>query len=65
VSFKVEQGEIFGLIGLNGAGKTTIFNLISHFFPVTNGQGITRLKTYQICQLGVVAHISGGPATEA
>jgi branched-chain amino acid transport system ATP-binding protein len=28
VSFEVGQGEIFGLIGPNGSGKTTIFNLI-------------------------------------
>ena len=33
VSLKVAQGEIFGLIGPNGSGKTTIFNLINHFFP--------------------------------
>jgi branched-chain amino acid transport system ATP-binding protein len=59
VSFKVEKGEIFGLIGPNGSGKTTTFNLISHVFPVTggqvifNGQDITRLKTHQICHLGI------------
>ena len=59
VSFKVQEGEIFGLIGPNGSGKTTIFNLISHFFPVSAGQvifagtDITRLKTHQICALGV------------
>jgi branched-chain amino acid transport system ATP-binding protein len=28
MSFEVRQGEIFGLIGSNGAGKITIFNLI-------------------------------------
>ena len=59
VSFSVEQGEIFGLIGPNGSGKTTIFNLINHFFPVSDGeilfkgQKITNLKTHQICQLGI------------
>jgi branched-chain amino acid transport system ATP-binding protein len=59
VSFKVERGEIYGLIGPNGSGKTTIFNLISHFFPSTSGriifegQEITRLKTHQICALGI------------
>ncbi len=37
VSLTVEPGEIFGLIGPNGSGKTTIFNLINHFFPVTGG----------------------------
>ncbi|MFA9434115.1 MAG: ATP-binding cassette domain-containing protein, partial [Deltaproteobacteria bacterium] len=33
VSFQVERGEIFGLIGPNGSGKTTIFNLINQYFP--------------------------------
>ena len=29
VSFKVDEGEIVGLIGPNGSGKSTIFNMIS------------------------------------
>jgi len=29
VSFKVEKGEIFGLLGLNGAGKTTILKILT------------------------------------
>ncbi len=59
VSFQVEKGEIFGLIGPNGSGKTTTFNLINNFFPLTsgdillNGQSIKGLKTHKICQLGI------------
>ena len=37
VSFKVDQGEILGLIGPNGSGKSTIFNMLSGFFPPTAG----------------------------
>jgi branched-chain amino acid transport system ATP-binding protein len=59
VSFKVQQGEILGLIGPNGSGKTTIFNLISNFHRPTSGtihfkgQNITGLKTHKICKLGI------------
>ncbi len=59
VSFEVQKGEIFGLIGPNGSGKTTIFNLISSYFPVTSGriyfkdQDITAFKTHKICKAGI------------
>lgn len=59
VSFTVEKGEIFGLIGPNGSGKTTIFNLINHYYPVSsghirfNGQDITNHKTFEIARTGI------------
>jgi branched-chain amino acid transport system ATP-binding protein len=59
VSFEVEQGEIFGLIGPNGSGKTTIFNCISNYHSPTSGQiyfkgrNIAGLKTHRICKLGI------------
>ena len=37
VSFKVDQGEILGLIGPNGSGKSTIFNMLSGTFPPSSG----------------------------
>jgi branched-chain amino acid transport system ATP-binding protein len=37
VSFKVEQGEILGLIGPNGSGKSTIFNMLSGTLAPTSG----------------------------
>src|SRR5689334_15968475 len=37
VSFKVDQGEILGLIGPNGSGKSTIFNMLSGTFPPSDG----------------------------
>ncbi len=38
VSFEVAQGEIFGLIGPNGSGKTTTFNMISGYHRPTSGR---------------------------
>jgi ABC-type branched-subunit amino acid transport system ATPase component len=37
-SFEVGQGTIQGLIGPNGSGKTTVFNLITGFLQVTSGK---------------------------
>ena len=40
VSFKIKKGEIYALIGTNGAGKTTIFNLITGVYALTEGRVI-------------------------
>ncbi len=59
VNFEVNEGEILGLIGPNGSGKTTIFNLINNYYPVTsgtikfNGNEITHKSTNQIAKLGI------------
>ncbi len=37
VSFSVEKNEIFSIIGPNGSGKTTIFNLISGIYKPDSG----------------------------
>ncbi|MDH5686176.1 MAG: ATP-binding cassette domain-containing protein, partial [Hadesarchaea archaeon] len=36
-SFNVNEGEIFGLIGPNAAGKTTILRIISTLLRITSG----------------------------
>ncbi len=40
VSFKVERGEIIGLLGPNGSGKTTIMRILTGFFPPTAGRAM-------------------------
>jgi ABC-2 type transport system ATP-binding protein len=39
VSFGVRQGEIFGLLGANGAGKTTAIKMLTGILPPTSGAG--------------------------
>jgi branched-chain amino acid transport system ATP-binding protein len=59
VTFHVEKGEIHGLIGPNGSGKTTIFNLINGYYPITSGKilfegnELNGLPTWKICKLGM------------
>jgi len=59
VSFRLERGEILGLIGPNGSGKSTIFNVVAGMYKPTAGsirlQGaeIGGLPAHQICRLGI------------
>src|SRR5688572_21337504 len=38
VTFDVARGEIFGLLGPNGGGKTTLFRILSTSFPASSGE---------------------------
>jgi ABC-2 type transport system ATP-binding protein len=38
ISFSVHQGEIFGLLGPNGGGKTTLFKILSTLLAPASGQ---------------------------
>ena len=38
ISFKINEGEIFGMLGPNGVGKSTIFNLITGLIKPNNGK---------------------------
>ncbi len=59
VSFEVMPGEIFGVIGPNGSGKTTMFNsVLGQITPDAgkielNGEDITQLNPVQLNQRGV------------
>ena len=59
LSLTVEKGTVFGIIGPNGSGKTTFFNLITGIYhpnsgKVTfNGRDITGLRPHQIAELGI------------
>jgi ABC-2 type transport system ATP-binding protein len=38
ISFNVQRGEIFGLLGANGAGKSTTFRMLCGLLPVSAGE---------------------------
>ena len=38
INFEFEEGKIYGLLGRNGAGKTTFFNCINNDIPVDSGE---------------------------
>jgi len=40
ISFKVEKGEVFGLLGTNGAGKTTTMKILSCLLNPTSGTAL-------------------------
>jgi branched-chain amino acid transport system ATP-binding protein len=59
LSFEIAEGELLGLIGPNGSGKTTAVNLITGFVKPTEGEiayrgkNITGWPPYKIVRLGV------------
>ncbi len=46
VSFQVEKNEIVGLLGNNGAGKTTIMRILTTYLPASNG--VARVAGYDV-----------------
>jgi len=40
VTFTVRRGEVFGLLGANGAGKSTTFRMLCGLLPITSGQAL-------------------------
>ncbi len=38
VSFRVQKGEIFGFLGPNGSGKTTVIKMLTGLLPLTAGE---------------------------
>ncbi len=56
---QIEKGSIFGVVGPNGSGKTTFFNVITGLLVVDRGQilfkgkDISKWKAHRICKWGI------------
>ena len=56
VSFKVEQGEVLGLIGRNGAGKSTLLKLLSRITHPTQGRITLDGRVGSLLEVGTGFH---------
>lgn len=52
VSFDVKKGEVFGLVGLNGAGKSTILKVVAGVLKPTKGQVMVNGSIAPLIELG-------------
>jgi len=53
VSFNVEKGDFFGILGRNGSGKSTLLKIISEIYQPTSGTVKHEGKVVSFIELGV------------
>src|SRR5262245_35254630 len=56
VSFEIKKGETLGLIGANGAGKSTILKILSRVTVPTSGRFEARGKVGALIEVGAGFH---------
>lgn len=66
ISFTIEKGEIVGIIGLNGCGKSTLGKAVMNMLPFRegkiwfNGKDISDLSTHRMKETGISMVLQGG-----
>ncbi len=56
ISFKIQRGEIFGVIGRNGSGKSTLLKVVARVLTPTRGRVVLRGKVAPLLELGAGFH---------
>jgi lipopolysaccharide transport system ATP-binding protein len=56
ISFKVNRGEAMGIVGHNGAGKSTILKILSRITPPTKGKITLRGRVGSLLEVGTGFH---------
>lgn len=56
VSFRVDEGEVLGVIGLNGAGKSTLLKILSRITTPTSGVSRARGRVGALLEVGTGFH---------
>ena len=56
ITFKVEQGDVVGIIGKNGAGKSTLLKLLSHITAPSTGHITYKGRIASLLEVGTGFH---------
>ncbi len=52
ISFSLDRGEVLGLVGPNGCGKSTVLQIVCGILPPTSGRVVTQGRIAALLELG-------------
>ncbi|MFN5912743.1 MAG: ABC transporter ATP-binding protein, partial [Bacteroidota bacterium] len=56
INFKIEQGDVVGIVGKNGAGKSTLLKILSQITRPTNGRIEIHGRVASLLEVGTGFH---------